>query len=53
MFCPHCGKEIESNSKKGYNLTIKVKNNETLELFIEDLKSLSYVTNVSRGNLWK
>jgi len=45
--------EIESNTKKGYNLTIKVKNNETLELFVEDLKSLSYVTNVSRGNLWK
>ena len=35
----------------GYDLTIKVKNNHDLELFIDDLKSLPFVLNVIRGNL--
>ena len=40
-----------NNSKIGYDLTVKVKNNYDLELFIDDLKSLSFVLEVKRGNL--
>lgn len=40
-----------NNNKIGYDLTVKVKNNYDLELFIDDLKSLSFVLEVKRGNL--
>jgi len=35
----------------GYDVTIKVKNNHDLELFIDDLKSLPFVIEVLRGNV--
>lgn len=43
--------EININNKIGYDLTIKVKNNYDLELFIDDLKSLSFILEVKRGSL--
>ena len=43
--------EFNSNNKSGYDITVKVKNNYDLELFIDDLKSLSYIKDVIRGTI--
>lgn len=43
--------EFNQNNITGYDVTVKVKNNQDLELFIDDLKSLSYINEVKRGSL--
>lgn len=43
--------EFNRNDQNGYEVTVKVKNNRDLELFIDDLKSLNFITKVLRGTL--
>lgn len=42
--------EFNQNGINGYEVTLKVKNNRDLELFIDDLRSLKFVSIIKRGN---
>jgi hypothetical protein len=41
---------IEKNNETNYELLVKVENTNKLNIFMEDLKNLSFVTGVEREN---